>query len=183
MTLPLEQLECVSITSIRTHFTFTKSKSVFDIFYFFLAFFFLLKNKSACRIHVFLSCIVSSQQGDLHVYLHSTFLNSVCSFFSESTIIVDQSTMLIDRTLIGPEDCVASQPVHTDARFYCQDCEPNTKEHSCPISSSSCTTVPRPSEPGDPGISTIYSRVRKRKTHQGESGKENGSNTLRSKNS
>lgn len=137
--------------------------------------------QNPCLPELYSSCFQSA--GGSTCLSSQLFFKFCLILFSESTIIVDQSTMLIDRTPIGPEDCVASQPVHTDARFYCQDCEPNTKEHSCPISSSSCTTVPRPSEPGDPGISTIYSRVRKRKTHQGESGKENGSNTFRSENS
>ncbi|CAF90990.1 unnamed protein product, partial [Tetraodon nigroviridis] len=84
----------------------------------------------------------------------------------ESSIIADQSTILADHTLIGPDDCATSQPVQAVTRFYCQGCEPSTKEHSGLVSPSSCTPAPKASEPGCPGSSTIYSRARKRKTHR-----------------
>lgn len=44
VTLPLEQLDCVSITSIRTHITFTKNKSVFNVFLFFSYIFLFIKK-------------------------------------------------------------------------------------------------------------------------------------------
>ncbi|XP_056904504.1 SUN domain-containing protein 1-like isoform X5 [Takifugu flavidus] len=85
----------------------------------------------------------------------------------ESTIIADQSTVLADHTLVGPDDCDSREPVQALTRFYCHDCEPNMKESTCSISSSpSCTTAPRASAPGSSEISTVYSRVRKHKAQR-----------------
>ncbi|XP_029703705.1 SUN domain-containing protein 1-like isoform X5 [Takifugu rubripes] len=85
----------------------------------------------------------------------------------ESTIIADQSTVLADHTLVGPDDCDSREPVQALTRFYCHDCEPNMKESTCSISSPpSCTTAPRASAPGSSEISTVYSRVRKHKAQR-----------------
>ncbi|KAM9336976.1 uncharacterized protein ABDE67_020014 [Symphorus nematophorus] len=85
----------------------------------------------------------------------------------ESTIIADQSTVLADRTLIGPDGRCPRHPVQTLSRVYCKDCELHSdrKESTyCTSSSGAAATGPRPSEPVDPEMSTIYCRDRSRKT-------------------
>ncbi|XP_074519935.1 SUN domain-containing protein 1-like [Halichoeres trimaculatus] len=86
----------------------------------------------------------------------------------ESTVIAEQSTVLTDRTLIGPHDSCQRHPPHTLSKVYCKDCEDqqDRKEPAHPpssryTSSSSCM------EPPGPDSSVIYSRDRSRKNRSG----------------
>ncbi|XP_022598123.1 SUN domain-containing protein 2-like [Seriola dumerili] len=92
----------------------------------------------------------------------------------ESTIIAEQSSVLANSTLIGPDSHCAKHPVQTLSRVYCKDCELHSdrKESVATYRSSSeyttttssLLTGPRPSDHREPETSTVYCRDRGRKS-------------------
>ncbi|XP_023257034.1 SUN domain-containing protein 1-like [Seriola lalandi dorsalis] len=98
----------------------------------------------------------------------------------ESTIIVEQSSVLANSTLIGPDSHCAKHPVQTLSQVYCKDCELHSDRKESvttyrssseyTTTTSSLVTGPRPSDHREPETSTVYCRDRGRKSRTVQSG-------------
>ncbi|XP_056221357.1 SUN domain-containing protein 1-like [Seriola aureovittata] len=98
----------------------------------------------------------------------------------ESTIIAEQSSVLANSTLIGPDSHCAKHPVQTLSQVYCKDCELHSDRKESvttyrssseyTTTTSSLVTGPRPSDHREPETSTVYCRDRGRKSRTVQSG-------------
>ncbi|XP_069543845.1 SUN domain-containing protein 1-like [Brachyistius frenatus] len=84
---------------------------------------------------------------------------------TENVVVGDQSSEVVNSSLIGSEGSCGKHPVQSLSRVYCRGCEPlSDRKESVHVYGSSSSSALRGPEPADPETSTIYCRGRGRKS-------------------